>query len=137
MSHTPFGYRIEKGKAVIEADAAEKIRALYQSYLSGDSLDTAAKKAGIKAYHVEIGKMLKNARYLGDGFYPAIVDSDTFAAAEKERAKRAKRLGRIWAPRQESIASFPTAFRLNEVTQKFDDPFQQAEYIYSLIEVEV
>ena len=137
MSHTPFGYRIENGKAVIDAEAVEKIRALYQAYLSGDSLDTAAKKAGIIAYHVEIGKMLKNARYLGDGFYPAIIDSDTFAAAESERARRAVRLGRIWAPKQDNVALFPTVFRLNEVTQKYEDPFQQAEYIYSLIEVEV
>ena len=137
MSHTPFGYRIKNGKAVIDAEAAQKINALYKAYLSGESLDTAAKNAGIEAYHAEIGKMLKNARYLGDGFYPAIIDSDTFAAAEFERARRAVRLGRIWAPKQNSVASFPTAFRLNEVTQKFDDPFQHAEYIYSLIEVEV
>ena len=47
MSHTPFGYRIENGKAVIDIEAAEQIKILFESYLSGDSLATAAKKAGM------------------------------------------------------------------------------------------
>ena len=33
MGHTPFGYRIRKGKAVIDEPAAEKIRQLYKNYL--------------------------------------------------------------------------------------------------------
>ena len=48
MSHTPFGYRIRKGKAVIDEPAAEKIRQLYKNYLTGMSLENAAKEAGIK-----------------------------------------------------------------------------------------
>lgn len=84
MSHTPFGYRIENGKAVIDKEAAEQIKTLFQSYLSGDSLATAAKKAGIKAFHSGIGRMLRNTRYLGDEFYPSIIDKDTFNTAEAE-----------------------------------------------------
>ena len=60
MSYTPFGYRIENGKAVIDIEAAEQIKALFHSYLSGDSLATAAKKAGINTYHSGIGRMLRN-----------------------------------------------------------------------------
>ena len=66
MSQTPLGYRIENGKAEIDIEAAEKIKTLFRSYLSGDSLAIAAKKAGITAYHVGIGRMLRNARYLGE-----------------------------------------------------------------------
>jgi hypothetical protein len=47
MSHTPYGYRIENGNAVLDIVAAEKIKALFLAYLSGDSLATAAQKAGI------------------------------------------------------------------------------------------
>ena len=43
MVHTPHGYRIENGKAVIDETAAERVRALFAFYLSGDSLDTASK----------------------------------------------------------------------------------------------
>lgn len=67
MKHIPYGYRVENGKAVIDEQAAEQVRALFEAYLSGDSLATAAKKADIKAFHANIGRMLRNTRYLGDG----------------------------------------------------------------------
>lgn len=35
MGHTPFGYRIEHGKAVIDEAAAAQVRDLYKNYLSG------------------------------------------------------------------------------------------------------
>ena len=137
MSHIPYGYRIENGRAVIDEDAAGRVRTLFDAYLSGDSMNTAAGKAGIKSFHAGIGRMLTNARYLGDGFYPAIIDADTFAAAEAKRASRAEKLGRIQKPKEPEKAVFPTSFRMREGTEKFDDPFEQAEYAYSLIETEV
>ena len=137
MSHIPFGYRIKNGKAVIDKEAAEQIKTLFQSYLSGDSLATAAKKAGIKAFHSGIGRMLRNIRYLGDEFYPPIIDNDTFNTAEAERIMRAERLGRNRKPKQEKEVVYPTAFRMKEGIGEFDDPFGRAEYSYSLIETEV
>ncbi len=106
-------------------------------YLSGDSLVNAAKKAGIKSYHSGIGRMLRNTCYLGNEYYPVIIDNETFAAAEEERTRRAEKLGRIRKPKEKSEIVFPTEFYINEVVQQFDDPFQQAEYVYSLIEMEV
>ena len=137
MSHIPYGYRIENGKAVIDEKAAEQVRTLFNAYLSGDSMNTAAGKAGIKSFHAGIGRMLTNARYLGDGFYPAVIDADTFAAAEAERARRVKKLNRIQKPKEPEKAVFPTSFRMREGTERFDDPFEQAEYAYSLIKTEV
>lgn len=137
MGHTPLGYRIENGKAIIDNQGAEQIKALYQSYLAGDSLDTAAKKAGIQSSHASIGKILRTAHYLGDEYYPAIIGPDAFAAAEAERIKRATKLGRIWEPKEKNETLFPTAFRIIEGTQQLDDPFEQAEYVYSLIKSEV
>jgi len=137
VSHTPFGYRIENGKAAIDIEAAEQIKTLFDSYLSGDSLATAAKKAGITAFHAGIGRMLRNTRYLGDDYYPAIIDLDTFTAAETERIRRAEKLGRIYEPKEETTVVYPTAFHVIEGREEFDDPFAQAEYDYSLIETEV
>lgn len=137
MGHTPFGYRIENGKAVIDDEAAEQVIVLFRSYLSGDSLTTAAQKAGINSYHAGIGKMLRNPHYLGDEYYPAIIDPVTFAAAEAELSRRAEKLGRIYEPKEETTVVYPTAFHVIEGREEFDDPFAQAEYDYSLIETEV
>ena len=137
MRHTPFGYRIESGKAIIDDKAAAQIRMLFESYLSGASLEAAAHKAGIECLHTGIGRMLQNARYLGNEYYPAIIDPDTFAAAQEERNKRAENLGRIREPKEKAEVSFSTAFRIKKSSRQFDDPFQQAEYAYSLIENEV
>ena len=137
MGHTPYGYRIINGKAVINEQAAEQIKVLFQSYLTGDSLATAANKADIKAFHAGISRMLQNKRYLGDEYYPAIIDPDTFTATEAERIRRAEKLGRVREAKAKKEVVYPTSFRISEGTKQFDDPFQQAEYAYSLIETEV
>ena len=61
MGHTPFGYRIENGIAVIDEDAAGKLRKLYENYLSGLSLKDAAAKAGIDTYHGTAKRLLKRS----------------------------------------------------------------------------
>ena len=137
MSHTPFGYTIVNGKAVVDALAADQVKALFQAYLSGDALATAAQKAGILTSHAAIGKMLRNVRYLGDDYYPAIIDPATFEAAETERIRRAEKLGRIFEPKEKNEVVYPIAFHIKEGAEHFDDPFQQAEYAYSRIESEV
>lgn len=137
MSHTPFGYQIANGKAVIDELAAEQIKALFQAYLSGNSLATAAQKAGILTSHAAIGKMLRNTLYLGDDYYPAIIDPDIFESAEMERIRRAEKLGRVHEPKVKDAVVYPTIFCIKEGNERFDDPFQQAEYAYSLIESEM
>ena len=137
MGHIPYGYRITNGKAVIDEQSAERIKILFQSYLTGDSLATAAKKAEIIAFHAGISRMLQNKHYLGDEYYPALIDPDTFAAVETERIRRAEKLGRVRKPKVKKEVVYPTTFCISEGTERFDDPFQQAEYAYSLIETEV
>jgi len=136
MAHTPYGYQIKNGKAIIDEQAAEQIKTLFQSYLTGDSLAMAANKADIKAFHAGIGRMLRNKYYLGDEYYPAIIDSNTFEAAEAERIRRAEKLGRIRETEVKNEVVYPSTFRTIRGTEQFDDPFQQAEYAYSLIECE-
>ncbi len=137
MQHTPYGYRIENGIAVIEQEAAARVKELYRIYLSGLSLSNAAKEVGITGYHSSIARMLTNKRYLGDGYYPQIIDKDTFEHAEAERLRRAEMLGRIREPssKVENIKRY--RFSIPKAEQLYDDPFKQAEYTYSLIESEV
>lgn len=136
--HTPFGYRIENGVAVICEDQAEQIRKIYAGYLGGLSLRNAAKEAGIKMVHASVRRLLQNPYLLGDDFYPAIIDRDTFDAFEAERKRREEALGRDNKQKKtvESVPA-PTSFRMAQAAETFSDPYQQAEYIYSLIESEV
>ena len=110
MGHTPFGYRIENGIAIIDEPAAAKLRQLYKNYLSGMSLSKAAAEAGIPTYHGTAKRLMGTVHYLGDSFYPAIIDMRKL--------------------------QIPTHFHMGEIATLHDNPMKQAEYLYSLIESE-
>lgn len=133
MGHTPYGYKIEDGAAFIDEEKANRIQAFFKEYLSGLSLSAAAKKAGINAYHGTAGNMLRNKKYLGDGFYPAIVDKEIFEQAEIERQKRAKKLGRVYESKEQEKPEQEFDFTIGSIDEDYEDPFTQAEYIYGLI----
>jgi hypothetical protein len=138
MGHTPFGYRIEGGKAVVDEIAAKQIKKLYENYLSGLSLENAAKEAGINTYHGTVKKLLSNRHYLGDAFYPAIIDEDTFTKAALEGDRRSKKLGRNNRVPAPKVKKAPTQFTFIEsIAIQGVTPAEQAEYLYSLIESEV
>lgn len=137
MTHTPYGYRIEGGKAVIEETAASQVKELFEGYNSGLALTVAAEKAGLKLYHASAKRMLQNERYVGDEYYPAIVDSEAFNKANNEIRRRALALGRIKEYREPLPPTPQTKFKMSRQTKFFDDPFVQAEYMYGLIESEV
>lgn len=136
MSHTPYGYRIENGKAVADETAAEQVKELFSGYLAGFSLVDSAKKAGIDCYHATAGRMLQDKHYLGDEFYPPIIDEEIFEKAGAEKQRRAERLGRIWEPKDEAKAAYTVKFKANPPAHKYDNPYRQAEYAYGLIESE-
>ncbi|MGN0683118.1 MAG: recombinase family protein [Oscillospiraceae bacterium] len=137
VEHIPYGYRIENGVAVIDESAAEQVQLMFENYLNGDSLIKAAEKTGIKGNHGSIKLMLQNRRYLGDGFYPPIISEETFSAAAEERESRAERLGRNGYIRKERSVNVPMRFLFESASDYFDDPVQQAEYMYGLIKTEV
>ena len=94
-AHIPYGYRIVDGKAVVDEVQAEQVRSLYEEYISGKALKVAAENVGLKIFHGSAGRMLRNTHYLGDDYYPAIIDQELFDKAEKERQSRASQLGRV------------------------------------------
>lgn len=137
MGHTPYGYRIENGVAVIDEEAAGKLRKLYENYLLGLSLKDAAAEAGIDTYHGTAKRLLKTEHYIGDDFYPAIIDETVFQNAQDELIKRAAALGRLNRTPKEKPITIPRHFTVENITKHYDNPATQAEYIYSLIESEV
>jgi len=133
----PFGYRIEDGQAVVDKEQAARIREFFNAYISGMALTVAAETAGLKLHHGCAGRMLQNKRYLGDAYYPAIIDKEIFEKAEEKRMVRARSLGRIRELNDQKMPECLMKFKMPKVIDKFADPFKQAEYAYSLIESEV
>lgn len=137
MGHTPYGYRIEDGKAVVDEEQATKVREFFNAYISGLALTVAAKKVGLKMNHSSAGRILRNKRYLGDDYYPAVISKETFDKAEKKRVEKARALGRVRELEQDPKSEYSMRFTMPKVEQKYTDPFKQAEYAYSMIESEV
>ena len=136
-AHIPYGYRIEDGKAVVDEIQAEQIRTFFKEYISGKALKVAAETVGLKIFHGSAGRMLRNTHYLGDEYYPAIVDQELFDKAEEERQSRASQLGRVRELKAKETPSAPLHFTMEKQIHQFENPFRQAEYAYSLIESEV
>jgi hypothetical protein len=134
MAHIPYGYRTEQGKAVVVEDQAAQIRKIYEGYLSGLGLTVAAAEAGLKMTHSEVKRILANRYYIGDDYYPAIIDQETYDKAQDERVRRAEKLGRLDRAKEPEEKPVPTRFRMGRIKESFSDPFEQAAYVYSLIE---
>lgn len=136
-AHIPYGYRIVEGKAVVDGIQAEQVRKFFEEYISGKALKVAAENVGIKIYHGSAGRMLRNTRYLGDDYYPAIIDQELFDRAEEERQSRANQLGRVRELQGKEMPAVPLHFTMGRQTKVIYDPYEQAEYAYSLIESEM
>lgn len=106
--HVPFGYQIQNGKAVIEPKTADFVREIFSTYLEGISTYRIAKdftQRGIlnanhkpSWNHGSIGKILENHKYLGDEFYPSLIEQSIFEQVQSRRKQQAKDLGRIAQP---------------------------------------
>lgn len=106
--YIPFGYQICNGKAEIQTEWAERIRAIFQDYLNGMSTNQIAKNLTQKGVlngnekpswnHGSIGNILENTKYLGDEFYPPLIEKRLFEEVQIRRQQQAKKLGRIRQP---------------------------------------
>lgn len=138
MRHTPYGYDIVDGKAVVNEEKAEQIRKICENYLGGMSFMAVAEDVGLFMSHCGVKRMIQNERYLGDEFYPAILSKETANRIEKERLRREKMLGRNDRVKKSlPEAKVYTNFTTLKIAQKYKDPIQQAEYAYSQIRNEV
>lgn len=133
---TLFGYTIKNGKVYIDKEKAAKVQKLFNGYISGLALRTAALEAGIDTFHGSAGRMLQNKKYMGTDFYPTIISEKTFVKAQSERENRAVKLGRVREVEEDLPIISPVKFRWKSNEIMFDDPFKQAEYAYSMIESE-
>jgi hypothetical protein len=119
-----FGYIYTKDhKHLINEKEAEQLVTFFVAYVSGMTLDGAVEVAGIKRNHQGAYWLLQNRKYIGErpGF-PAIIDKDLF---ERAQIARNKRMG--------EPLRMPHSLYMDEVKEYHGDPFEQAEYLYTLI----
>lgn len=129
-----YGYRIESGKAVIDENEACILNTMFHNYLNGMSLIEAAETAGLHNCHSQIKKMLQREIYLGDQYYPPIIDKALFALVQTEVEKRSA----AHCQRGKKRCIEPSIlhdFCMGIPSKQFENPAEQAEYLYSLIGV--
>lgn len=134
MGHTPYGYKIVNGRAVIDEIEGAAVRKLYEGYLGGLGLQAAADEAGIPINHCQAKRMMLNKKYLGTDYYPALVSEDIMEQVKAELARRAGKPGRVFEPKEQDLPIVPTRFQFGKEEMSFDNPFLQAQYMYELIE---
>ena len=109
----------------------------HEAIISHSDFDAANALVNQRTAEKGIDKrLMETTHYLGDSFYPAIIDKDTYQKAQEERKSRATALGRNNKKTQMRKLQIPTHFHMGEVTALYDNPVKQAEYLYSLIESE-
>lgn len=106
--HVPLGYHIQNGKAEIEPETANLVREIFDTYLSGTSTYRIAKEFTRRGIlnashkpswnHGSIGKILENRKYIGDEFYPPLIERSIFEQVQSRRKQRVKDLGRAAQP---------------------------------------
>ncbi len=102
--HMPIGYKIVDGKIVLDSEKTEVIKKIFTNYLNGSSLIKIAEELSAAGFpnaynkpswnHGSVGRILENAKYLGDDIYPRIIDEKTFELIQKQRERIASELGR-------------------------------------------
>ena len=106
--HMPLGYRMAGGKIVIDPEQAEIIKGIFQEYSEGASLYQIARKLTEQGVlnanhkpvwnHGTVGKILENRKYLGDEFYPKIIEPKLFTQVQDRRKEKSRELGRVMQP---------------------------------------
>ena len=138
MSHIPYGYEVKDGKIFIVEEATDKVRLIFQNYVSGMSLTESAKTAGhpithsmVKVRMRTVKQLLQRKCYIGNSFYPKIVDENLFRRVQIELQKRQKSTGKT----RRKVPVIRTNFVLSDEREPQENFTKQAEYLYSLIGV--
>ena len=90
----PFGYKMELGEIVPQPQEAETVRSIYLQYLAGASFKQLAEQLQTEdvPYDVDkpwnknmVARILEDDRYIGEKFFPALIPTEQFHAAQERR----------------------------------------------------
>ena len=138
---TAFGMTAKDSGHFADILAAASSNANTNVSMMGETFKYAAPIAGALGFSAEdtaqaIGLILTNRKYLGEGYYPAIISEDVFNRAGAMIEDNAARLGRDKLPGKKHDYVIRTDYTVGKIAKAYDDPFRQAQYAYSQIQEE-
>lgn len=133
MSHLPKGYFIEDGRIKLDEKQSQIVQAIFTEYKEGTSLRQLALKYGFKTCHTQVKRILQNKQYLGDDVFPKIIEPRLFDEVNALIQKRAEQLGRQNKQTKQQVKTIPTEFVWQPKVKHYNDPYEEALYMYRLI----
>ena len=101
QNHIPIGYKICYGKVEIDDEKSKTVLLIYEQYLQGKTLNHIAKHLSENNIpninnntnwtHGAVIKILENIKYLGDDFFPQLIDKTTFNKVKQARQDRMRK----------------------------------------------
>ena len=98
-----YGYQIQNGELSVHPQEAEGVKRIFSLYLSGMAQQQIADALNAEGFpyseespvwsRPRVVQTLRNSRYMGEKGYPALVDDETFCAAQAMRADRVRKWG--------------------------------------------
>lgn len=108
QTHMPMGYKMVDGKILVDEEKSKTVKRIYLEYLKGKSLIAIAKVLNeeevpnannrINWTHSAVGRILENTKYMGDEFYPELIDKAIFNKVQAKRKQKENQLGRTAQP---------------------------------------
>lgn len=98
-----YGYQIRDGELNAQPQEAEGVKQIFSLYLAGAAQQRIADALNADGFpysaestawsRPRVMQVLRNSRYMGEKGYPALIDAETFHAAQTMRAERARKWG--------------------------------------------
>lgn len=98
-----YGYQIRDGELNAQPQEAEGVKQIFSLYLAGAAQQRIADALNADGFpysaestawsRPRVMQVLRNSRYMGEKGYPALIDAETFLAAQTMRAERARKWG--------------------------------------------
>ena len=157
QNHIPIGYKICYGKVEIDKVKSKTVLLIYEQYLQGKTLNQTARylsennipniNNNTKWTHGAVTKILENVKYLGDDFFPQLIDKTTFNKVKQARQDRMRKT----VPKEpvlmvKTYPKKPTKIYIPQVVRELDEQinngsnslellFKRAELFYQYAKI--
>ena len=157
QNHIPIGYKIRYGKVEIDDEKSKTVKLIYMDYLEGKTLNKTAihltennipnANHNTKWTHGAVIKILENPKYLGDEFFPQLIDKTMFDKAKQARQDRMRKPTKKVAPSMiKSYPKKPLKIYIPQAVKTLDDQinngsnslellFKRAELFYQYAKI--